>query len=328
MESSLYGSDEGFYLRRMPREDFYTAPELHPAFARVLSREVFRRLDAVARTFPEGPLSVLEIGSGDGTLAEQISTCLQQQDERPEWIRRLRYILVERVEEVLKKSLERLSGTKIRILGYSDIRSVKPIRGVILSNELFDALPVHLLEKRDGAFHEVYVDADGGAELGPLSRPELAEAARGVEPGLPEGGRHAVSLDALQCLRDLGGVLEAGWIFTVDYGRRMAAGAANPPRAFRRHTTDSDVLASPGRRDITASVDFSSLMREGERCGLGTESYGTLAAFLLERGILDFLPAGDDAAAFAERLKVKTLFHPDGMGEAFKVLVQRKGLPA
>ena len=85
-----------------------------------------------------------------------------------------------------------------------------------------------------------------------------------------------------------------------------------------------DIVSRPGKVDLTASVDFTQLIAHGERSGLRTESFTTLGKFLLENGILDRMPAGDSVSAFKERNRIKTLFHPEGMGEKFKVLIQER----
>ena len=112
----------------------------------------------------------------------------------------------------------------------------------------------------------------------------------------------------------------------MDYGKRFGA-AANPPRTFRRHRTDDRVTEGKGSKDLTASVDFDQLIAEGRRWGLGLETYLPLGRFLLEGGIEDWLSGlagAGETEAFKARAKIKTLIHPEGMGETFKVLIQRK----
>lgn len=325
MERALYDPKEGFYTSRVPKEDFYTAPELHPLFGELLAAELRARLEAVARARPHAPLAIVELGSGDGTLARQVLRAFAERHR--EWLPRIRYILVERVERFLLESIYALRDTGARLLGYTRLEDLHPFSGVVFSNELMDALPVHLLEKREGKVREVYVEGER-LELGEPSGSALAEEARAVAELLPEGGRHAVSLEAERVLGVLAEKLQAGAVVTIDYGARFPAGAPNPPRAFYRHTVGSELAARAGEQDLTASVDFERLIASGERLGLRAVSFLTLASFLLERGILERLPAGDGPRAFAERARVKTLFHPDGMGDRFKVLIQEKGITA
>jgi SAM-dependent MidA family methyltransferase len=115
-------------------------------------------------------------------------------------------------------------------------------------------------------------------------------------------------------------------VLTADYGKRFGGRTPNPPRAYRRHRLEDDLLSSPGTKDLTVPADFDALIAAGEKAGLALERYETLSRFLLDGGIVACLEAasGDDAASFKERAQIKTLLHPEGMGEAFKVMVQRK----
>jgi len=183
MESALYSAG-GYYERRTPMEDFYTAPELHPAFAGVLAGEIVERFKALSQAGVPAPYFVVEMGSGEGRLGANILRRFRE--AHGEWLPKLRYVFVERSEAALLRSILD-AGASDRVLGYSRLEDVPACSGVFLSNELVDAFPVHLLQKRDGRIYEVYVqtaghDASGirgaegvRAELGELSRPELAE---------------------------------------------------------------------------------------------------------------------------------------------------------
>jgi len=326
MESSLYSPTEGFYPNRALREDFYTAPELHPAFAETLAAEIAARLLQLEAAAPQEPLAVVEAGSGSGLLARQILESLRR--SRPELLRRTRYVLIERVAPLLRESLRQLRADFPEVDGFSSLREIEKFSGVLFSNELIDAMPVHVLEKKNGAIHEVYVDLPDAGEprpiVGKLSREELAPAAVAVEAGLPEGGRHSVNLEISDWYREAAAVLRRGFMLTIDYGKRFDPSAPNPPRYFYRHTTGSEVLARAGRQDLTASVDFAALEREGARRGLRTLQFCSLGQFLLERGILDQLPSGPTLEDYRRRNQIKTLFHPEGMGDVFKVLIQEK----
>jgi SAM-dependent MidA family methyltransferase len=314
MESALYG-EGGFYGKRAPKEDFFTAPELHPVFGETLAEEIARRLDDLERAGVPRPYSIVEMGSGSGLLAEQVIAALRR--DHPGRAAGVRYVLVERERRLLVSSVLKLSETGMRVSGLSDITELDPAAGVFFSNELLDALPFHLLERRGEEVHEVYVGSDGAESLGALSTTELEAYARSL-PEEAEGLRHAVSLETLRWLSAVSARLTAGSLITVDYGARMGPSAVNPPRCYRKHVVD-DRLTAPGR-DLTANVDFETVIREGARLGLELESFSTLGRFLLDR--LSARAAG--AARDGSLLKIKTLIHPDGMGETHKVLIQKK----
>ncbi len=319
MESALYHPETGYYTRRRVKQDFYTAPELHPAFGGTLAVEVGRWLKQL------GPgSSLVEAGSGNGTLFAAVLDGLKAKS--PEILENLSCTIIERSARFLTEALKSMAPLSPCLQGFPDLARVPPFRGVLFTNELFDALPVHILEKRDGTMQEVFVqeEADGPlTRLEPLSDPALEPFARRAAGNLQEGGRTAVPLDALRWLRLAAGKLQAGTLITIDFGKRFG-GHPFVPKTFYRHVLGSDPLQDPGERDITTPVDFDLLIEEGEKLGLKTESFQPMGRFLLDRGILDHLPKGDDLASYKERNQIKALFHPDGMGESFKVLVQSR----
>ncbi|MBI3288796.1 MAG: SAM-dependent methyltransferase [Elusimicrobia bacterium] len=326
MESALYDPERGFYSNRVKTADFYTAPELHRAFGAVLADRLALLLSRVERERPERPLSLIEAGCGDGTLACQIAQRLRV--AHPAIASRLRFVLVERGRRDLTDAVRRLTAFGIPVDAVTEIGKLAPFSGVLYSNELLDALPVHLLESREGKILEVFVEESGAEVLKPLSRPELGEAALALQDTLNDGARHAVGLEAASWLKTAAEILQSGFLLSIDYGKRFAPSTPNPPRAFRRHALESELTRDPGAQDLTASVDFEALINAGLRAGLTTESYESLSKFLLDSGLGSWIEAagGDGAAAYRERARLKTLVHPDGMGEVFKVLVQRKAL--
>jgi SAM-dependent MidA family methyltransferase len=325
-ETALYHPERGFYSRRRPAEHFYTAPELHPAFGWTLARALARWLDELRSRSVPPPYTVVEMGCGAGLLARRLREGLLR--ERPDLAAELCWVLVERSPDRLLESMAGFGDMPGRVLGCERLDQAPVCRGVFLSNELVDALPFHVLEKRDGRVWELYVDESGAPILGGLSTTALAPPARALARSLAEGQRHAVCLEARSWLAEVSGRLECGYLATIDYGKRFAAGDVNAPRSYRCHTIDDFILADPGARDLTAPVDFSGLIAEGERLGLACASFTSMGRFLLDCGLLDWLPAGSDAATVTERARLKTLVHPEGMGEAFKVLVQTKRLPS
>jgi SAM-dependent MidA family methyltransferase len=316
MESALYDPERGFYSRRRPRADFYTAPELHPAFGAVTAR----RVERLSRELGLDSARVVEMGCGEGLLAEQMLAHLPEGTP---------YVLVERSAPVLEAALARLRPLYPQVEGARSLEDLLPCQAVFVSNELVDAFPVHVLQKHLGEIREVYVGDDQREVLGRLSTPELHAHAAKVAETLEEGSRHAVNLEMDSWLSSVAQRLTRGALVTIDYGSKFHA-QPNPPRAFFRHSQPSALTGRPGAQDLTASVDFQGLIGAGERLGFKTEFYGTLSRFLIDGGIADFMPKGDSAADCRARTQVKTLLHPEGMGEAFKVLIQtvKEGLPS
>lgn len=326
MESALYDPERGFYPNRTQTADFYTAPELHPAFGAVLSDEIAALLGRVRAVRPGESLTLIEAGCGDGTLACSVARRLRE--KHPALADGLRFVLVDRTRKDLTAAVRKLTAFGVAVDACTGIERLPRFTGVLYSNELIDALPAHLLQKKDGGVHEVYVDESGRETLGRISRPELAADAASSAEALGEGQRHGVSLEARAWIREAAAHLGCGFLLTVDYGKRFTSGAPNSPRAYRRHEIVAELSAQPGTKDLTLPADFEALISEGAKAGLELESYESLSKFLIEGGIETWLAAaaGDAASLYKERAQIKTLIHPEGMGETFKVLLQRKSI--
>jgi len=325
MEASLYGLPAGFYQTREAGADFYTAPELHPAFGRLLGAEVASLLRRLEEGGEPGPYRVVEAGCGEGTLFPPVLQGLRE--ALPDLAPSLRWALADRSPGALARALDRARETGIEAEGVPVVSSLEPSPGVIYSNELLDALPFHLLEKREDRMVEVLFDLSGRPAWGEVPDGPLRRAAARVGPFLAEGGRHVVCPGRGAWLREAAAGLTRGFILSVDYGRRYPGDVPVPVKTFRAHRLGEDPFESPGRTDLTAPVDFEEVISEGEAAGLALEWYGTLGTFLLDRGILGKVQdVGEGLKGFQERARLKTLFHPEGMGEAFKVLIQSKGM--
>ena len=324
MESALYDPENGFYSTRTQTADFYTAPELHPAFGAVLADRIAVLLRRVKASRPGETLAVVEAGCGDGTLAAAVARRLRE--KHADLTADLRFVLIERSRRDLTAAIRGLTAFGITVDACTSIERLPNFTGALYSNELFDALPAHLLQKNAGEMREVYVDPSGNQILGPLSTPDLAVHAAAIAPALADGERHAVNLAAPRLLLDAAARLNAGFLLTLDYGKRFTSETPNTPRAYRAHRIESDLTSAPGSQDLTVPADFTALIAAGESAGAALESYQSLSRFLLDGGIETFIAAasGDDASSYKERAQLKTLIHPEGMGEAFKVLIQRK----
>jgi SAM-dependent MidA family methyltransferase len=324
MESALYDPERGYYSTRTQTADFYTAPELHPAFGAVLADRVAALLRRVRTARPNERLAVVEAGCGDGTLAAQVARRLRE--NHADVSEGLRFVLIERSRKDLTAATRKITAFGLTVDAATGIERLPPFAGVLYSNELFDAIPAHLLRKKEGNMFEVYVDAEGRQVLGGISTPELAAHAIAVAPALAESESHAVSLEAPLWLAEAAARLTAGFLLTVDYGKRFTVETPNAPRAYRGHRIESDLTAAPGSQDLTVPADFNALIAAGEKAGAPMETFESLSRFLIEGGIESALhaAAGDDVSSYKERAQIKTLLHPEGMGEAFKVLIQRK----
>jgi SAM-dependent MidA family methyltransferase len=195
--------------------------------------------------------------------------------------------------------------------------------GLIFSNEFFDAIPVDLVVAREGRSYERRVTLVGGGFGWDDARPS-------AEPVTDRVIVRELQHYRLDWLTRLAGRLDRGLIVTVDYGythRELARFPEGTLMSYHRHTASDDVLAAPGERDITAHVDFTALIAHGETLGLRSDPLLSLASALLWAGEDDQFSsalAGDEREQLRYRQQLKSLLF--GMGETFRVLVQRKGL--
>jgi SAM-dependent MidA family methyltransferase len=202
-------------------------------------------------------------------------------------------------------------------------------RGVVFSNEFFDALPFHRVVWADGTARESLVgwrdDRFVWVEGDPVSD-EIRDYVDRYFPDAPGRSSAEVNLEALRWMERIARSLESGYVFSIDYGYTAAESKRFPAgtlMSYRRHAASSEVLADPGERDITAHVCFTALEEHGKKQGLETVRFETLSRTLLDAGEADqFAAALAGPEEVRRRLQLKTLLF--GMGETFRTLLQKK----
>ena len=310
MKAALYDPDGGYYtrsdLKRWGRQgDYRTSPERSELFAATFARYFAKLYDQLQQP-PHW--TIVEAGPGRGDFAAGVQRALRDLN--------LRYVPVETTEE-----LEKLPPIKA---------------GIVFSNEVLDAFPVHRLIQTEDGLSEFYVAVENDRFVwttGPLSSPKLAEFCR--EYSLDTGQIIEVNLEIDRWLSILAAKLEVGYVITVDYGAEscdLYDAALRPHgtlRAFSRHGFVDDVLAQPGDYDITSSVNWSQVQAVGARLGFTTVEFAPQDRFLIDAGLLDeFQRALSRAATDAEKLSLSTgareMILPGGMGSSFQVLVQKR----
>jgi SAM-dependent MidA family methyltransferase len=206
--------------------------------------------------------------------------------------------------------------------------------GVILANELLDALPVHLVTRTPAGLREVYVaERDGvlAETIGPLSDDAIGNHLRALDVDVEIGARAEVGLRAVDWMRAAARSLERGFILLIDYGHH-ARELFSPSHAnatltsYRAHRTSGDWLADPGERDLTAHVNLTAVERTAAAMGLDTLGIVDQTYFLTALGLTDRLRDGTDRAALSRRLAAKTLAMPGGLGSTMKVMVFSRGV--
>lgn len=337
MEYCLYHPLYGYYFsgrgRRGREGDYYTSPTVHPIFGALMGKQ----LAQMWRILGAGTFEVVEMGGGEGYLCLDILDYLRQ--EEPQFYDLLLYRMVERSPLVIEGQRSLLAAHEARMswLRPEEMTSQK-IRGCFLSNELVDSFPVHRVVMEGGTLREVYVALDkrGLTEVqGDPSTPELAAYFQRLGITLAEGKQAEVNLEALRWLRRVAQGLARGFMITIDYGY-PAEELYSPLRpagtllCYQGHRVLADPFMNLGLQDMTAHVDFTSLIVWGEGCGLKLTGLVTQYRFLLALGILEQVAqlgkGKKEADALNERLTIKNLILPGGLGETFKVLIQHKGI--
>jgi len=341
MRLALYHPDHGYYSKPtgpIGREgDYYTSPEVHQVFGEMIADLIGRMASLVQG---EREFTIVELGAGKGTLCQDILCRMRERDSR--LFKRIRYAVDEQNPH-RRESIARLvaglgmSGM-LRFVHLGSLRT-RPdggIEGCVLSNEFFDSLPTHRVVVREGTLREIHVTFDGGYfrdELGELSTPALSHHFQRLRVELPEGYTTEVNLEAVDTMERVGRVLRKGFAVTIDYGyeARELYGAGHPRgtlMCYHRHRAHEDPYMNVGEQDITAHVDFTSLVGAGETAGLLPLCLTTQAKFLLASGLLKRMaeegPHLSPTQQIRRRLAMKPLIMPGGMGDMFKVLVQRK----
>jgi SAM-dependent MidA family methyltransferase len=373
MTLALYHPQLGYYAGGgMGREplgwegDYFTSGDLTPLWGWAIARQLHQMWELLDRP---ATFDVLEPGAGRGLLA--IAVWRYAIERAPDWAAVLHYTLADRAPagSPLRAVREEQLTAGLHALGvqtdcthwdadvfarFADHR----LTGCIVSNELVDALPAHVIEKRGDMLAEVYVALDraGGRLVELLGPPSSTEVAGYLDRfgvtwrTFPDGWRAEVCLAAETWLRAIAGLVRRGFVLTIDYGASARRLYSRDRRrgtlmAYTHHQLGERTLANPGAQDLTAHVNFSALAKAGRFAGLRTAGLTTQADLLERLGIRDEAAAvtswrapGVDAATAtsqsaleylrrsSQRAAVRVLLDPARLG-GFKALVQHRGVP-
>jgi SAM-dependent MidA family methyltransferase len=314
MALALYAPGLGYYandLRKfgtMPHglkgggSDFVTAPELSPLFGRALAVQVGQALDAT------GTREIWEFGAGSGALALQLLDALGDAATS--------YTIVELSAVLRERQQAALAAHAGKVRWVSELPAA--LHGVVVGNEVLDAMPVKLLMRTRGVWHErgvVWHD----------DRPVFADTPTALRPPLDVPGPHdyltEIHPQAEAFMRTLADRLKTGAAFLIDYGFAESE-YYHPQRhmgtlmCHRGHQADGDPLSDVGHKDITAHVNFTGVALAAQEAGLPTLGYTTQARFLMNCGLVGLL----ESASAAERALALKLMAEHEMGELFKVI--------
>ena len=345
MELALYHPTYGYYMRTGQDDsarrigwdgDFYTSSDVHAVFGRLLGRQL-QQVDQVLG-YPT-PFTIVEMGPGKGTLAQDI---LQSLSADASLLSRLRYVLVERSPAMQAAQQRTLSpwAQQAGLVTWVESLEALPadsVVGAFLSNELVDAFPVHRVRIMEGVAHELTVTYREGRfveQTQPLRNPALQAYVRRLSDlgiTLTEGQTADINLQALTWMKQVAGILAKGLVCTIDYGH-TAQDLFGPERrngtllGYRHQMLSEDPYQAVGLQDLTAHIDFSALATAGEEAGLAVTGFTNQMSFLMSLGIEQELERWEPGSR--EYQAIVQLLRPEGMGRTFKILIQHKGIPA
>ncbi|MEL6710437.1 MAG: SAM-dependent methyltransferase [Pseudomonadota bacterium] len=334
MQLALYAPGTGYYVngrRKLGADgDFVTAPDISPLFGQCLANQCAELLAVI------GQGNLLEFGAGTGRLAASLLRHLHTLDQLPE-----RYLILDTSPDLRAQQHAYLQQTIPDLMPrvtWLDRLPTTNWRGIILANELLDALPVHRVHYTGTEWLEEFVTWQQGRfepVSGPLHSPGLAQAVRKIPTeSLPTGYQTEINLRLAPWLNAVTEHMLQGALLLIDYGY-TAAEYYHPERAsgtlmcYHRHQANTDPYQRIGQQDITAHVNFSDLAHAGADAGLQLAGFTTQAKFLLNTGLPELLPQAlqahpQDEATLLAAVKQFTL--PTMMGERFKALAFSKDL--
>ena len=337
MHHALYAPGLGYYVAGASKfgsaGDFVTAPEISPVFSRILARQA---ADVLQQFEQAEDRNVLELGAGSGALAVAMLAKFEELDALPHryYILDVSADLNERQAATIKESMPKYIDRVAWLSEWPDSFS-----GVVIANEVVDALPVERFCKSNNVIYRqsVRCSGDGFAWQSEAAPPVLDRAVESIETSLacrlPDNYCSEVSLGAGNWIADLASRMSRGFCFVFDYGvsQREYYAADRVDgwlRCHFRHHAHGDPLIYPGIQDLTAWVDFSRLAQAAFDGGLQVAGYVTQAQFLMHSGLQEEIQVMNDLPTVAQielSRQVKVLTMPGEMGESVKCLGLCKG---
>lgn len=334
MQHALYAPGLGYYSSGLEKfgegGDFTTAPEISPLFSQCLANQCAQVLAEL------GHADILEVGAGSGIMAASILLELEALQQLPD-----RYYILELSGELRQRQAETIKlhcPQCIERVQWLDALPVSGFQGVVLGNELIDAMPVQrFIIEKDQVLEQTVTSVDGELTLATRAADDkLVAVVRKIETELaepfPEGYESEINSAADGWLRSISEFLASGLVLLIDYGytrREFYHQQRNTGTLMchYQHRAHPDAMSLIGLQDITAHVDFTALAEVAVENGLSVAGYTTQAHFLLSLGIEQQVANVTDVN---EQIKmtqqIKQLVLPSEMGELFKVIALTRNI--
>lgn len=339
MELALYHPNHGYYERHRKQTgrdgDFFTSVNVGSVYGEMLGMDFARRL----KRLPSNGAQLVEAGAHDGQLALDILGYLAEFEKGV--FRRTEYVIIEPSLTRAQKQFETLVKYHGKVRWVHGWNELEEYRGICFSNELFDAMPVHVFrwdaEGKDWREWGI-ANTNGNFQWKPLEAEKqsvnaqklLARLPRELLAVLPNQFTVEISPEAVSWWLRAAHSLVEGWLFTVDYGLLQEDffqphRARGTLRAYSKHRPVGNILEEVGEQDITTHVNFSLLIAAGESAGVKTEQFVNQGVFL--KGILEQINRKPEMFPLWTAMRYRqltSLLHPEHLGRSFKVLVQSR----
>ena len=331
MEMALYEPGRGYYSAGATRfgadGDFVTAPQVSPLFSRCIARQCGQVLAGMSGG------AILELGAGSGVMARDLMLELEALAALPD-----NYLILEPSADLRRRQKELLTSGIPHLLSritWLETLPEQPLNGVIIANEVLDALPVARILLDNGSLHELRTGHDG-AEFCWVETPcrdeHISTAWEKIAADLPAPltghYRTEISLHAGAWVQSISAILQQGVLLLIDYGYPRHE-YYHPQRdggtllCHYRHRSHEDPFCYPGLQDISASVDFTAVAEAARQSGLQLAGYTSQAHFLLGCGLTELAASAQEGTAQPDPTvsgQVKRLTLPGEMGERFKAI--------
>lgn len=342
MADCLYTPGLGYYsagARKFGRDgDFITAPEISPLFARCLANHCAVSLKQIANG------SIIEFGAGTGSLAADLLLALEQQQSLPS-----QYLILE-ISADLKQRQQEWLATRcphlLSLVHWLERLPAEPVAGIVIANEVLDAMPVHRFQVYREQISEYYVGYQEQEETNPFvwqleppSSKKLQASINAIKNtylgDMKEADEYTseINLALGPWLQSIANFLTKGEVLLIDYGFGGKE-YYHPERnqgtlmCHYRHRAHDNPLILPGLQDITAHIDFTAVAECATDCGFQVAGYTNQANFLIDCGIALMAQADTDREQLAVNSQIKLLTLPSEMGELFKVMALTKNFTA
>lgn len=331
MAAVLYHPELGYYMKNKEKigrkGDFITTSNISDIYGRIMAKW-YSNVSKITGL----PPAICEIGAGNGRFAKAF---LQEWKDRNE--SSLAYYIVES-SPYHQKMQRRLLNPDFTFNQLHSIGEIKGFEGMIFSNELFDALPVHVIEKIDSHLYEVMVGEKNNGLIEvrvPLTNPDILAFLNESQIDLHDRQRLEVPLSMGKMVHDISKSLSKGLVVTADYGYTNEewmepARAKGSLRGYYQHQMIHNVLQNPGEMDITSHIHFDYFINKGEQLGLRNLAKLRQDEFLIKAGALEELENHYDSNPFSDVSKrnraIRSLIMPSGISSFFHIIIQEKGL--